>query len=67
MAPIREGGGVTKWPSGPGTGFLLLILLNLGSSIDSCVAVGSYLTSLSFINPILHFRRNHNEMDFIGL
>lgn len=29
MGPIREGGGVTKWPTGSATGFLLFILFNL--------------------------------------
>lgn len=67
MGPIREGGGVAKWPSGSGTGFLLFILFNPGSSIDSCVALGKLFNISEFINPILNFGRNHNEMDFIGL
>lgn len=39
MGPIREGGGVTKWPTGSATGFLLFILFNPSSCTDGCVAL----------------------------
>lgn len=57
MGPIREGGGVTKWPTGSATGFLLFILFNLALVLMAVWLWGKLLTSLNFISP---FRRKHN-------
>lgn len=56
---------MAKWPSGSSTGFLLFILFNPGSSIDSCVALGKLVNVSELYKSHLALQEKAKQTDFM--